>query len=61
MAKQIKKMFIHVPDSDDEDIEILRDNLQTFFDTNKLQYIVFVGRKFDTFKVNTEAFDKMRE
>jgi len=57
----VKNMFIHVPDLTDLELDELRDNLQKFFDERKLEYHVFLGRRFETLKGNTDMFDRLRE
>ena len=59
----MKKMFISIPEATDKEKEDMKKILQKVFDEHSEEdYIVLLSNQdFETIKVDTETFDKMRE
>ncbi len=57
----MKKMFISIPDASQDEIEGIKMVLQKVFDKHsKEDYLILIGKEYESIKIDTDAYDKLK-
>lgn len=57
----MKKMFISIPEATADEIEGIKMVLQKVFDKHsKEDYLILIGKEYDSIKITTDAYDHLK-